>query len=525
MTLLPILIVASIAAGSPALSAAGQPASTAAPEQAQAVPAAHQLVANVRQAVGYRHLRSFGRAFAIVERGPDGKTNELHFGVRQGQLRRGSDYWFDGFQGWQIDERRNIRVPASLRQHEKAAWPLWVRGYWWLNPGSGFAARILADESNGREIAVALSMPDGIVGATVYVDRTTWLPSRLVVPYERGPFTERYDDYRDVRGVRFPFGVESNYRGTSRRQLVSVAPLDSLASFERPPLPADHRFAATVPAALVAREGAPFPSGTPGHVYVRGSADGRDGWWHFDSGSDSMIIDESVAKALGMEIVGTHRSMGADGNVREGTWRRGKSFVLGRIRIENPVFRALDLSENNAPPGERRMGTIGYDLFARSVVEYGAGGKTVRICNPATYGLPRGARWQRLEHIDSTPASRGLAEGIPGLFQLDTGAAGSIDFTRQFHERNAMLRSRDSRRMNSLGSGGGFAVQVGQLKEFRIGGEVFRDLEAVFRTGGISREGSAGTVGREVLNHFTMVFDYPHQRLAFVAAGRSGRCD
>jgi hypothetical protein len=74
------------------------------------------------------------------------------------------------------------------------------------------------------------------------------------------------------------------------------------------------------------------------------------------------------------------------------------------------------------------------------------------------------------------------------------------------------------------GSGGEFAVQVGRVREFRLAGQLFEDLEVAFRTGGISREGSAGTVGRDVLNRFTMVFDYPRQRLAFLKAGTSGSC-
>ena len=239
-----------------------------------------------------------------------------------------------------------------------------------------------------------------------------------------------------------------------------------------------------------------------------------------------MIVDESVANALGMEVIGTHRSAGADGTVREGTWRRGRSFTVGRITIVNPVFRAMDLSANNAPPGERRMGTIGYDLFARSVVEYAQGGREVRICDPARYRLPAGGRWRSLAHIDATPAAPGVVEGrLEGLFQVDTGSAGSIDFTRPFLERNRLLEGRETREMRSLGSGGSFAVRVGRIARFEFAGRRFDDVEVSFRTGGVSREGSAGTIGRELLAPFRTVFDYRNRRIAFVplAAG-AGRC-
>jgi hypothetical protein len=115
-------------------------------------------------------------------------------------------------------------------------------------------------------------------------------------------------------------------------------------------------------------------------------------------------------------------------------------------------------------------------------------------------------------------------DGLLGLFQLDTGTAGSVDVTQRFHERNGMLRGRDTKTVQVAGAGGNFPVAVGKVSEFRLGGEVYRDLEVAFRMGGLSREGSAGTVGRDVLNRFTMVFDYPHQRLAFLPASSSGRC-
>ncbi|HYJ82346.1 MAG TPA: retropepsin-like aspartic protease [Allosphingosinicella sp.] len=520
-----LLTLMAVLAPMTAASLSGAASAAQADAPAAAVPATAQVLRNVRAAVGQERLGSFGQAFEITE-SDEARTFRIQFGTRGGKLRNEREFLYDGRLGWQFDSRRDMFVPASLRQREKAAWPLWVRGHWWLDPNSGVQARVLPEQSDSREIALALSLPGGVAGATVYVDRLTWLPDRIVVPYERGPFTQRYRDYRNVAGVRFPFAVETSYRDKSSRNVVSVRPLAPASLFDRPRPPLDYRFDRARPAALATRQGAPFPSGTPGHVYVRAVADDRrEGWWHLDSGADTSIIDESVAEALGMEVIGTHRSAGADGKPVEGTWRRARSLAVGRIRIENPVFRAMDLGASNAPPGERRMGTLGYDLFARAVVEWGEGGRRVRICDPAAYRLPRGARWQRLEHIDATPAFPGVAEGLAGLFQIDTGNSGTVDFARPFHERNAMLRDRPTRKVQVLGSGGSFAVEVGRLADFKFAGQDYRDLEVAFRTGGVSREGSAGTIGRDVLERFTLAFDYPNQRLAFLPAGRSGVCN
>src|SRR5947209_8635621 len=136
------------------------------------------------------------------------------------------------------------------------------------------------------------------------------------------------------------------------------------------------------------------------------------GWRRVDSGSEGILIDEKLADELHMPIVGSGRSVGADGRAQLATWRRGHSFSVGRVTYRSPVFLAVDLSSATAPKGEHRSGVIGYDLFARAVVEYGRGGDEVIICDPSTYdGGPRG-HWQRLDFIDQTPAIKTKFEGI-----------------------------------------------------------------------------------------------------------------
>jgi hypothetical protein len=41
------------------------------------------------------------------------------------------------------------------------------------------------------------------------------------------------------------------------------------------------------------------------------------------------------------------------------------------------------------------------------------------------------------------------------------------------------------------------------------------------RTGGASREGGAGVIGRVLLRDFTVVFDYPNRRVALIPAAGS----
>lgn len=506
------------------VAAAMVPGAAAPVPAATAAPGVRTVLASVRRAVNYEALARLPVGFRLTERAdPGGERQTLSFGTRDGALRSGSDYGYDGRYRWRFDERRGIAVPAPLRLHEKNAWPLWVRSSWWLDPRSGIAVAVVPAESSASEVALRLTEPGGLVPATLWIDRRTWLPSRLSVPYERGAYAAAYSDYRTALGIRMPFTVATRYGSASVRRVEAVAAIPpARADFAAPPPVPPARFDGSVPARLALRRGTPFGPSTPGHLFAEAAVDGAPaGWFLLDSGADGMMIDTALADRLKLPIVGRTRSIGADGRPREATYRRARSFRVGRLTYENPLFLALDLSANNAPPGAIRSGVIGYDVFARAVVEFARGGDWAAICDPATYRLPAPGRWQPLDFLDLAPAVKTRYEGgRTGLFQIDTGAAGTVDFYRQYVEAEQLLAARATREVQSAGAGGAFAMLEGPVGWFELGGRRFADVEAGFRTN-LSREGGAGVVGRALMAPFLVVFDYPHRRIAFVDAGRA----
>jgi hypothetical protein len=497
-----------LAAAAPALAA---PAPVAA--EAPAAPNLRAVLEGVREATGAAALERL-RGFAI-----EGEGGPLLLGTRRGEVKLGGEAVYDGEVAWRFDERRRSGVPLNLRQLEKLAWPLWVRSGWWLNPASGIAVEALPAESSAELIALRLKRSGGIVPATVFVDRRTLLPARLVVPYDRGPMTMLFSDWRPALGGRIAFTVESTYRDTQRRQAISVRPLRAgeWAAFALP-APQDYRFDPAAPALLPVQYGTPFAGGAPPHVYVTPEVDGKAlGPFLLDSGADGMMIDEKLADSLGMPVIGLTNSMGADGNPRPATFRRGKTFRIGRLVVENPVYLALDLSKNNAPPGTARAGVIGYDMFARAAVEFVGAGERVAICDPERYRLPAGAHWQKLYFMDSAPAIRTRFAGGDGLFQVDTGSAATVEFYPGVAP--ALLALAGARELTSSGAGGTYRVRVGRLSWLDLGPNRVRDVEAAFRTSGVGRDGGTGVIGRDLLRPFTTIFDYRHRRIAFPAGG------
>jgi len=487
--------------------------------------------AAVRRALGYERMLRLPAGFEVVETDEAGRdTVVVRFGPRGELLHAGrgapwADLGFDGGYAWQVTGRNpGVADPLSLRNREKLLTPLWVRGGWWLSPRAPFRLAVVDSLSDASRTALSLRAPGGVVGSTVFVDRGSSLPTSLVVEYERGPNRFVFEDYREVLGFRVPFRVTSTYAGNSSvRRVVEVRPVagEARAAYAVPPLPADHAFDPAQPPALAVARAAPYADGTPGHVFVRPRVDGREvGWWNLDSGAEAMTIDAALADSLGLPVVGRTAMTGSDGRRREVTIRRARTFTLGPLTLRDPLLLAEDLSATTAPPGTRRGGAVGYPLFRHAVVVFARGGDSVAVHDPAAYALPSGARWAALSFIDLTPAACAAIEGgRRGLYQLDTGNAGTATLYGPYLARENLLAGRETRAVTSAGTGGAFQTTVGRLAWIELAGKRWENVEVEMRTGGASREGGAGVIGRVLLRDFTVVFDVPDRRLALLPAG------
>lgn len=476
------------------------------------------IVARVRAALGSPSGRlPNGRFAAVMVEAGSGQTVRYAFG-EGGRLRRG-DVGFDGELPWQISSRNRTADPLSQRNREKLLTPLWLLSGWLFAPDAPFVFDRNDAASTVDHLALNVRMKEGVLTSVLLVDRKSFLPAKLTIPYERGPFTAEYFDYGEQAGHRFPRRIVTQYRGDPAEQtLTRIETLSSDEEFAVPPLPDDHSFDAARDAQLAVLPGVPFGPGSPGHVYVNPVVNGSDaGWWNLDSGADAMLIDETLADALALPVIGTTRSTGADGRPREATIRKAATFTLGRITVRDVTFLASDLTASNAPAGKHRGGVVGSPIFARAVIELVRGGEGAALHDRRRYALPSHGRWYPLSHIDLTPAVCASFEGQRGVFQLDTGASGTLTFYGPYAERHKLLE-RPTRAVETSGSGGAFRTLVGTVKSFELAGQTFRDVEAAFRVEGFSREGGAGVIGRELMAPFTVVYDYPHQRVGFVRA-------
>jgi predicted aspartyl protease len=488
------------------------------------------VMRNVTAAVGARNLARLPQGLLLHEARSGAATTSAVIAVdasgrvRQNTIgRNGLNEWlYDGEVLWMLDptrtsSRRGVPARVGPALLEKTLLPVWVRSGYWASPAAPLD--ISAESSTKEAVTLALQLRGGSIRATVVIDRATWLPLRLTVPYERGPFVMDLSDPHRILGITLAGRVRTAYGDTkTESRLTFAAPLDDALLLRTLPRPQGTSFNDGVDAEVPVVRGAALADGRPGHPFVRPLIDGREvGPFHFDTGAQAMMIDVRIADELGMPVLGEAEAVSSDGVVRKVTVRQGKSFELGRMRIENPLYLADDLSKMSAPPGESRAGFCGYPLFVRAVFEVVDGGASIAIFDPATHRLPFGS-WIDLSVRNFIPAVAAVAnDRHRGSFLIDTGSDGAVTLNAAFAVKLGTIGQ--TREETFTGSGGSFRAAVATLPSFAFGGLRFTRPVAMIRIRGegTEAEGVDGVIGRKLLEGTMLTFDYSRQRVSVTA--------
>jgi hypothetical protein len=326
------------------------------------------------------------------------------------------------------------------------------------------------------------------------------------------------EEWRNFDGIRAPSRLRrGSLDGVHDVLNVSSARAARAPELE-PPAPAarDFSFDPMVSSTLETRRA------KSGHVLVRPMVDGKDiGWFIFDSGAGAMCIDPDAARELGHDSFGKVTAVGVAGKTEAGFFRTS-SFTLGPLTLKEPIFVSLELDFIGAALGEKITGIVGYEVFARSVVEFQSGAAPQLALHPReTFRLGEGSSWQSLTLDGTVPCIRTRFEGDrEGIFRLDTGAGDSISFHSPAVARWQLLEGRETGTTLAGGIGGVKAIRTGELAWFELGGHRFEAVSAQFYTeseGAFADQDLDGNVGLGLLGHFKLVFDYGGGRMAFAS--------
>lgn len=255
-----------------------------------------------------------------------------------------------------------------------------------------------------------------------------------------------------------------------------------------------------------------------------------DGPFNFmlDSGVGTTIItDPSMATSLGLERGQPYRVVGAGGESTGLLAHEIEGVRFSSGNIVAPNMRLLVLSEDvldlSGYIGMPMHGILGSELFRSFVVGIESEEHRLVLTAAARYKAPRGRRWSSLPltiiaskaYLD-LPVQVTDSLSLPLRLVLDTGAGHALSLEAgsapQLTVPTKHLRSDLGRGLTGFIRGSLGRVAALQLGRYRMPGVLtsFPDSSEVHVRAAVPRNGN---VGFELLKRFSLVIDYPHQRL------------
>ena len=479
------------------------------------------LVIGVRAAVGYDALRASGGGIVLEATGTaTGLPSEFRYILlADGRFRMecnsslASVSAFTGTEGYRVDYTGTV-YPLEHWSLEVKTLTAWVIGHYWLDPESPLQLRLA--EARRGSLVVTARMPGGVVDAQVWIDPMTLLPQAMSWSVYGGENLLELTDYATVSGVAYPHRIRITADGDItdiQVAAISETPesaVEAASSIEPPP--DDTYFNLDIPPAV--------PSVlTERGLLVKPNVDGGDDvWFILDTGTSCNVIDKRYARDLGMEQRGKGKAIGV-GGTSDIVFLQGRVLTLGPVAMIDPVFVSGRYSYGNRKVEHQVGGILGFDFLARCVVEIEVASGAGSIYNPGEYTNDR-AEWRELVFATDTPAIRcEMSDGLSGIFYLDTGYSGSVNFHTGFVEQHGLLDGRELKAVELEGYGGSVDAYRTEIAWFEVGGKRFESPTVILSTahkGTTADRVTAGTIGGGFLSRFErLVLDYPGKRIGF----------
>jgi hypothetical protein len=428
---------------------------------------------------------------------------------------------FDGKQGWAMDSSGAVHElsAGNLRSAISGAYEASQSFFF---PGRLPGAVVFLGRDASQSAYVIRLEPDGGNPVTVLLDETTFLPKREETA---GPLGNNHSvtisGWREVAGIKIPASTVQS-TGDPKFDIVTTteeveinAPL-AADLFTKPAETAaqvhfvDAAHQVVIPVEVYAQ-----------HIFVPVRVNRTETAWFFlDSGAGTSVVTKAWADKIGLASEGALRAVGAAGAT---SLALAKNVALGLpgVLIHLPSITVLDAA---ALPqfGRSWDGLLGYDVLSRLVVRVDYEHKEITVIEPAAF-VPG-------DHVSALPLTfLGNWPLVPAKILLpgrqpvetncfiDTGAGGlmlSTPFTIANHVVDAVSQTTS----NSIyGTTGESKRLSGQIAGLQLGPYLLPNPMAGFsldtKEGALASPDIGAMIGGEILERFTITFDYPHHRI------------
>ncbi len=458
---------------------------------------------------GTAHLRGVENRYELRYQ-PAGQFRQAVIG------KLGQTMGSDGRNFWEIDASGATRHLA-FEDVDRVQTVLFLLTDHWLDSGAPVDIQVDPAPPKNGQYTLHLNYHLSGLEELVRIDDKTWRPTSAEFVIAASKTTIQLSDWRAAGTIKVPFIAKVTDEGlTDTYQVNESSPARKADSavFTIPDFaPKDLKYDPSIPDAVETKRAA------SGHILVHPRVNGKDiGWFILDSGADCMIVDKAAADSLGLPKIGREAVMGVGGAVQE-PFRTADEFMLGPATVKEVNFLEIDMRSLSEMFNVKLAGIVGYDFFRRFIVQVDMLKPSVQIDSVTDFHLDRGD-WSKMEFSSGNPAVQATFEGDrKGWFRLDTGANGKVVFHAPTVEKLKLLDGRNATPVGMAGVGGTTDAKMGKLAWFELGGHRFENLDAVFslaKVGAFADRYLTGNIGQDLMEPFTVVFDFGGSRVAFL---------
>lgn len=422
---------------------------------------------------------------------------------------------FDGKSAWTEDEAGGARAETEDVARELAVNAAYRDrlAFWYPERGAAVISYKERASADGAAFDVIRITPDGGRPFELWINVDTRLIERLVEREAAAMRTELYMDLRDLQGVKIPYRVRATREDPRQDEVFIVEtmafnqPLTGIRFAQGAPRKPDFTFPAGRTEVAIPMEA------HDGHLFVRVRIDGKGPFrMLLDSGSINVLLPE-VARTLKLPAdAAATGSAGADIGVV-----RAQRLDIGGVIISKPAFATLDLKAflQRVEGVDDVAGVIGVEIFKRlpTTIDYDRG--QLVLHHPANFKYTGKGTAVPLSFRGTMPRVRARVDGIDGMFDIGTGARGSLTLAAPFVEANDLATRYNAAQTVVAGSGVSGIVRgkLARAGELDLGGVTVGKPVVVLALPGtgatVNTDGtSAGSIGYGILRRLQPTFDY-----------------
>lgn len=227
-------------------------------------------------------------------------------------------------------------------------------------------------------------------------------------------------------------------------------------------------------------------------------------WFNVDSGAGACVIDKATAKALKIPSEGELQGTGAGAGTFAYAMAKDVRLTTGPLSFKVDQLRVIDLSGVPTPKDRKLAGLFGYDFFQQYIVALDYDKSVMSVYDPKTFIYRGKGEALPLTFKKKVPFISGKIQ-VPGKavvqheWLVDSGSADALN-------DELLAESKGEKKRLTGGRGLGKEFEILQATADRVELGRFQFPNVIGFSGGMK-------VGGGLLKYFTVVFDYPSQRM------------